>query len=127
VTKVNGATGAVIGTYSLGNYPWGIAVDGSGNVWVSAFSLPSGGGSGYAMKLSGADGSIIGTYPVGSGPNGIAIDAAGHAWTVNGADSTMTELNVSDGSRVATINTGIHPYGWMGDFTGFALRTFVMK
>ena len=34
VSKLNAATGATIGTYSVGDGPWGVAFDGA-NIWVT--------------------------------------------------------------------------------------------
>src|SRR5579862_3023472 len=39
----------------------------------------------------------------------------------------LVELNGAELSLVGTFDTGVHTYAWIGDFTGFALQTFVMK
>ena len=79
------STGSIIGTYTVGVRPWGIAIDASGNVWV-ANDL-----SNTVSELS-PTGSIIGTYPVGKWPTGIAIDASGNVWVANYGDNTVTEI-----------------------------------
>jgi YVTN family beta-propeller protein len=56
----------VIGTYSVGNSPGGIAIDGSGNVWVANY------GDNTVTVLS-SSGALIATYSVGSHPAGIAV------------------------------------------------------
>ncbi len=72
-------------TYPVGTSPDGIAIDKSGNVWVTND------GDNTISELS-SSGSAIGTYPVGNAPDGIAIDASGNVWVVNYSDNTITKL-----------------------------------
>jgi sugar lactone lactonase YvrE len=87
--------------------PTGMAIDGSGNVWVTNYSgsvtefNPAGSvlspGSGFALN--------------GSDPVGIAIDAGGNVWTAS-ADGSVTELNPT-GSALSPA----------GGFTGGGLKS----
>ena len=61
VTKLNAATGAVVGTYAVGDGPYGIAFDGA-NIWVANYD------SDNVTKLNAATGAVVGTYAVGNGP-----------------------------------------------------------
>ncbi len=63
--------------YSVGVGPWGIAIDASGNVWVTNS------GSNNVTELN-SSGTTIGTFTVGKFPEGIAIDSSGNVW-VTGA------------------------------------------
>jgi streptogramin lyase len=83
----NGYTGAGL------NYPYGIAIDGSGNVWVTnelGNSVTELGNTGTI--LSGASGYTGGGLGV---PAGIAIDGSGNAWVANYLGSDVTELSSS--------------------------------
>jgi len=112
VTKLNGSTGATIGTYSVGSGPWGVAVDASGNVWVAN----NGGAS--VTKLNGSTGATIGTYSVGSGPYGVAVDASGNVWVANWGSNSVTKLNGSTGDTIGTYSVGSYPYGVAVDASG---------
>ena len=71
--------------------PFGIAVDGAGNAWVtnsqgkSVTEISSAG-----TILSGATGYTGGGL---AGPTGIAIDASGNAWVTNHGANSVTELS----------------------------------
>jgi YVTN family beta-propeller protein len=105
VTKLDSATGEVIGTYNAGDGPWGIAIDASGNVWVANYI------SNNVTKLNGSTGAVIGTYNVGKRPWGIAVDVDGNVWVSNNAASTVTKLNGSTGAVIGTYNSGSYPTG----------------
>ncbi|MEM3744472.1 MAG: hypothetical protein QW759_01385 [Candidatus Micrarchaeaceae archaeon] len=97
VTKLS-SSGAIIGTYSAGFSPIGIAIDPSGNVWVT-------GSLGDVTKLS-SSGAIIGTYSVGSEPQGIAIDPrSGNVWVADYGSDQVTELS-SSGAIIGTYSIG---------------------
>ena len=72
-------------TFSVGTGPDGIAIGGSGNVWVTNF------GSSSVTKLS-SSGATLGTFSVGSHPEGIAIDGSGNVWVVNSGSSSVNML-----------------------------------
>ena len=79
------STGSTIGTYTVGVRPWGIAIDASGDVWVTNDL------SNTVSELN-PTGLTIATYAVGIWPTGIAIDASGNVWVENYGDSTLTEI-----------------------------------
>ena len=61
--------GQLVGTYAVGDGPFGIAFDGA-NIWV-ANNL-----SDNVTKLNAATGAVVGTYSVGSWPQIAAFDGA---------------------------------------------------
>ncbi len=97
-------------TYSVGTGPRGIAIDSSGNIWVTN------NGSNTVTKLS-SSGSTLGTYPVGTYPVGISIDSAGNVWVANGNSNTVTKLS-SSGSILGTYPAGTAPRGILIDTSG---------
>jgi len=113
VTKLDNSNGNTTGTYPAGNYPWGIAVDASGNVWVTA-----GGWGTTVTKINGSNGSIMGTYPVGDQPYGIAVDASGNVWVANYGDNTVTKLDGTNGSTIGTYPNVYYPCGIAVDGSG---------
>ena len=80
------SAGATLGTYSVGPIPYGVAVDQSGNVWVTNA------GSANVTKLSSA-GATLGTYSVVSGPVGVAVDQSGNVWVANYGSANVTKLS----------------------------------
>ena len=97
VTKVNGTTGAVVGTYPVGLYPFGVAFDGT-SIWVSNRDSHS------LTKLHVATGAIVGTVTFGPGTDnyGLVFDGT-HLWTndnsfglyrVNPATETFTSYSL---------------------------------
>ena len=107
------------------NEPFGIAIDGSGNAWVSN----SGGNS--VIELSNAGTFLSGTNGYTGGglnrPVGIAIDASGNAWVTNHGANSVTELS-SAGAILSGTNgyTGggiVSPFGIAIDGAGNAWVT----
>ena len=105
--------------------PFGIAVDGAGNAWVtnaqgkSVTEISSAG-----TILSGATGYTGGGL---AGPTGIAIDASGNAWVTNHGANSVTELS-SAGAILSGTNgyTGggiVSPFGIAIDGAGNAWVT----
>jgi hypothetical protein len=82
--------------------------------------------SGTVTKL-GATGTMLWSVSAGGTLGGIAIDAQGRGWVSDNANGKLVVLSSSNGSIVGSYTTGIRPYGWIGDFTGYAYRTFVLK
>ncbi len=70
-------------TYTVGEWPSSIAIDGSGNVWVTNFYDST------VTKLS-ATGVTIGTYGTGFTPACIAIDSKDNVWITNQGSNTVT-------------------------------------
>ncbi|HXW68301.1 MAG TPA: Ig-like domain-containing protein [Dissulfurispiraceae bacterium] len=86
---------AAASSFTVGSNPFGIAIDGQGNAWVSNY------GSNNVTELSPA-GVLLNTFPVGNGPRGIAIDPFGNVWVANaGSDAapgnTVTMINPATG------------------------------
>ena len=87
--------------YTAGNLnnPWGIAVDGSGNVWVANRAGTS------VTELSTVGAVLSGTGGFTGGgvdaPIGIAIDGTtpGNAWTANYGNNSVSELNSSGAAQ----------------------------
>ena len=75
----------LLGTYTVGANPVGVAIDSSGNVWVAN------NGSANVSKLSSA-GALLGTYTVGANPHGIAIDSSGNVWVANYGSANVSKI-----------------------------------
>ena len=116
VTKLDGISGSVIGTYPVGNYPEGAAVDASGVVWVSNTAGDS------VIQLDSADGAVLGSSPVRGNPDGTAVDAAGNVWTANAVGNSATKLGPG-GDVIGTYPAGPSPRGLSVDAAG---RVWVM-
>jgi DNA-binding beta-propeller fold protein YncE len=89
VTELSPSSGEVIGTITVGSNPAGIAIDNSGNVWVTNFGNSTTPGN-TVTELSPSSREVIGTITVGSNPAGIAIDASGNVWVANYGSNTVT-------------------------------------
>ena len=82
-----GATGTV-----LGGAPQGVAVDLSGNAWVTA-------ANGDVYELSASNGSIVGSPLAGfNAPTGIAIDPTAEIWVIDSGNGTVSAVNSSGGA-----------------------------
>ncbi len=86
------------GTYAVGTNPLGIAIDSSGDAWVTNT------GNGDITELS-PTGATIGTYAVGTNPLNPSIDSAGNIWVPNNGSGTVTELSPK-GATIGTYSTG---------------------
>ena len=104
VSKINPATGAVLGAYTLpaASSPYGIAFDGS-NIWAANNN------SSTVSKVSAATGAVIGTYalPAGSRPIGVVFDGTS-IWTANNSGSSVSKINPATG---AVLGTYVLPLG----------------
>ncbi len=82
--------GTVLGTFTVGFQPLGIAFDGA-NIWVANR------GDGSVTKLKASDGTVLGTFIVhDGGPYGVAFDGA-NIWVTG--DLTVTEFR-ADGKVI---------------------------
>jgi streptogramin lyase len=100
--SISGSTNLTIqtnyATFPLDSYPLGIAIDASGNAWVTN-------NSGTVIKLS-PSGAVLGTFPTGSVySGGIAIDASGNVWVTSNNGVPMP------GDLVKNILTKFSPNG----------------
>jgi sugar lactone lactonase YvrE len=118
VTKLRASDGTVVGTYSVGLSPMGVAYDGA-NVWVANQ------GSDSVTKLKASDGTVVGTYSVGRKPQGVAFDGA-NIWVANWGGSTVTKLRASDGTVVGTY-TVISPHALVFDGTNIWVTSFLYE
>ena len=104
MTKFKASDGSNLGTYPVGSYPTAIAFDGT-NIWVMNYF------SSNVTKLRASDGQLAGTYNVVPG-TGMAFDGT-KMWITNApldlAINTVTAVNLSDGSVIATYPAGNHP------------------
>src|SRR6202023_3735790 len=90
----NSSAGTLFGNFapagSFFNQPNGVAIDGSGHVWVSNQA-------GNTVTALNNTGTLFGNFaPSGSnfnGPFGVAIDGAGVVWVTNNAGNAVTALN----------------------------------
>ena len=95
VTKLS-PTGAVLGTFTIGSGPAGIAFDGT-NMWVANS------GSNSVTELS-PSGAVLGTFAVGTRPEGIASARTTHTiWVTNSGSTSVTEL----GQLIAVAHAGL--------------------
>ena len=97
-------------TFTVGTNPSGIAIDSTGNVWVTnegsnnvteLLYTPPPAGPSWAPNPSGP-------FPVGINPSGIAIDALGNVWVTNFGSDNVIELN-SSGTQIGKFTNGIGP------------------
>ena len=116
MTKLS-PSGATLGTYSAGsentNSPNDIAIDASGNVWVTNYE------GNYVTEFSPA-GAKLGNYKVGDNPYGIAIDSSGNVWVTNYNGNTVTELS-STGAKLGHYTGFYSPKGIAIDSSGDVL------
>jgi hypothetical protein len=109
VTELLASTGALVGTYSVGQDPQAIAFDGT-NIWVANVT------SGTVTKLLASTGALVGTYSVGQYPSSLAFDGT-NIWVANGGSSSVTKLLASTGAMVGTYTVGQEPSGVAFDGT----------
>ncbi len=83
MTKLRTSNGAVLGTFTVGKVPGGVAFDGV-NIWVTNEN------SNNVTKLRASDGAVLGTFSVGTLPLQVAFDGA-NIWVTNGFSSCQTE------------------------------------
>ncbi|MHB8563472.1 MAG: Vgb family protein, partial [Acidiferrobacteraceae bacterium] len=103
-------TGTVLGTFTVGTNPIGIAIDQSGNVWIAN------NGSNNVTKLS-PTGTVLGTFTVGTNPIGIAIDQSGNVWIANNGSNNVTKLSPT-GTVLGTFAAGAGSRGIAIDQSG---------
>jgi Ca2+-binding RTX toxin-like protein/streptogramin lyase len=77
VMEIDG-DGGLLNTYAHG-FPasQGLAVDGSGGVWVTH------GLGGASVGRVRTDGALVGVVPTAAGPTGVAVDSRGKVWAAN--------------------------------------------
>ena len=95
ISELESSSGAAVGSYGGGYYdgPFGIAIDGAGDVWVSNQT----GNSLTELSNSGVPISPFAGYTGGglNVPDGIAIDGLGNVWVVNAGSSALSKFSNS--------------------------------
>ncbi len=87
MTGLLASTGAVVGTYSVGTNPYGVAFDGT-NIWVANQTSSS------VTKLLASSGAVVGTYTLGAGGSGVLFDGA-NIWVTNFSGNTVIKMPVN--------------------------------
>lgn len=117
--------GSLIGRYSHGNYyAQGVAVDGSGNVWVAQVYTTVG-----HLRTDGTFVGII-SLPGGNGSTGVAVDANGKIWVTNRYSDNVMRIDPNAGpvggggykvgavDLTIALGSGAYPYNY-SDMTGY--------
>ena len=104
------SAGTLLGTFTTGTAPFGVAIDQSGNVWVTNND------SNTLEKFNSA-GTLLGTFTTGTNPFGVAIDQSGNVWVTNYGSNTLEKFN-SAGTLLGTFTTGTNPLGVAIDQSG---------
>lgn len=118
VIKFDVSTGQVLGTFTVGTTPLGLAFDGA-NIWVAI------NGDNTVAKLRASDGAVLGTFNAGIRPWDVAFDGS-NIWVTNVGSNTVTKLRASDGTPLGTFDVGLAPHGiafdganmWVANFEG---------
>ena len=100
------------------NYPWGAAVDGSGNIYVTDYDNSAV----YEMPAGCASSSCMTTLGGGfSGPTGLAVDGSGNVYVADFSNSAVKKMpaGCASSSCVATLGGGFDdPAGVAVDSSG---------
>ncbi|MCL5878914.1 MAG: fibronectin type III domain-containing protein [Deltaproteobacteria bacterium] len=97
-------------TFPTGTWPFGIAIDAAGDVWIANI------GSANVTELS-PTGTTITTVSTGTSPVSVAIDNAGNVWVSNQSSNNLTEISPA-GTVITTVSAGSNPRGIAIDASG---------
>ena len=98
-TAVSFILPSAVNYYSAGNNTEGIAIDASGNIWVTHSN-----GNNTVTELN-SSGSIVNTFTVGTTPTGIAIDSSGNVWVANTQSASVSEITTSGSVNTISLPT----------------------
>ncbi len=115
VSSVNDWT-LTVGYAGGGTVPAGVALDGSGNVWVPNFGNGGASSSVSVLNAVGVPASNS-PYAASGGVNGavaLAIDAGNNAWVANKGNNSAVELNSAIAGGALTVGTAGGPYTGVG-------------
>jgi len=128
VTELSAATGAPLsGTAGFSaaglDAPVSLAIDTTGNIWIANCGNPcSGSGQSSTVTVLSANGQTSSTYP-STGFNGsyaLALSGANEVWVANSLGSSLTKLNSSGSTTIASaiaadliypVNVAVTPSG----------------
>jgi streptogramin lyase len=106
-------SGTAYGTFGTGAGPYGMALDGAGNMWICNLSGTT------VSKLS-PSGALLATHAAGTAPCTGAFDGAGNFWLVNyTAPGRVTRLSPT-GTTLGTTPVGNNPVDIAFDAAGQA-------
>jgi len=99
-----------VGTNAKFNFPFGVAVDSSGNVYVADSENNS------IRKIT--PGALVSTFATGfNSPSGVAVDSSGNVYVADTANGSAKKI--TPGGTVSVLATGIgYPYGIAVDSSG---------
>lgn len=108
VVILNSTTGAWVDTISTNiNFPYGVAIDTSGNIYVSN-------GASHDVEVFGSNRQWLRTISGNMNvPIGVGIDDKGNLYTVNNGNNNVTVYNTTSGSQTATITAGLDGARWV--------------
>ena len=86
VSKIVAATGVIAAPITVGDFPIGVAFDGT-HIWVVNL------GGDTVSKIVAATGAVADTIPVGNDPTGVAFDGT-HIWVANLSDDSVSKIPV---------------------------------
>jgi len=101
LTKIEPSSGTILGTYTVGKSPFGLAFDG-GNIWVTNSADDT------VSKVRASDGQVLFTVPAGPSPWGVVYDGEG-VWVANSNSGRLTHLRASDGATLGVARAGSNP------------------
>jgi DNA-binding beta-propeller fold protein YncE len=98
---------ALLGAYSTGTNPQGVAFDPFTNsIWVANWS------SNTVSKFDALTGDKINDYATGINPYGVAFDSSTNSiWVANNGSNTVSKFNASTGAKINDYATGTNPQG----------------
>jgi sugar lactone lactonase YvrE len=107
------SSGTPLGTFGTGAGPYGMALDGAGNMWICNL------GGTTVSKLA-PSGALLATHAAGTAPFTGAFDGAGNFWVVNyQSPGKVTRLSAA-GATLGTTTVGNNPVDIAFDTAGNA-------